>query len=314
MTNRDPAPLGGEADPNSWDFVRKDEQGPLPNPVGHTFPLVTHDVDGRWTLVGTGFYVSGDGLFVTARHVIDVVLRDGEQIAPLVILHPHSDTGLFGPSKVLFRPIAQCWLAADGCDIAFGVAATCTNNATGNVLQHWSWPLSWDPPAIGSWIGTYAFPRHVMSEGGHLTFAPELYRGAVLNIGEYRDRINVPFPYLEIDCRVHGGASGGPIAAPDGAVVGVNCTEWPHNIDHPPGPAFGAQIRCLRDAFFDDGILSGEENPRRISFDELVLAGHVSVQGYVPRDPAQPFSGTLVRLDKILATARHPIMGFIQYP
>jgi hypothetical protein len=82
--------VGGEANPNSWHFQRIDETGPLPNPIGHTVPLLTHDDRGVWGLVGTGIYVSQDGLFVTARHVVDHVVQEGRQFAPLVILHPHA--------------------------------------------------------------------------------------------------------------------------------------------------------------------------------------------------------------------------------
>lgn len=73
--------LGGETDPNDWHFSRFEEVGPLPNPAGHTFPLLTHDADGRWRLIGTGFYINDSGLFVTARHVIEEVLRDSKQIS-----------------------------------------------------------------------------------------------------------------------------------------------------------------------------------------------------------------------------------------
>jgi hypothetical protein len=90
MTNPGPPPLGGEADQNSWHFQNINQEGPLPNPVGHTFPIVTHDDQGIWSLVGTGFYVSSDGLFVTARHNVEPVLGDGRQIAPLLIIHLHS--------------------------------------------------------------------------------------------------------------------------------------------------------------------------------------------------------------------------------
>src|SRR5438874_2075008 len=89
-----PLPLGGEVDPNHWHFRNLEEIGPLPNPVGHTFPLLTHDADGRWSLIGTGFYISSDGLFLTARHVVEAVFNDNQQISPLVILHLHSATGL----------------------------------------------------------------------------------------------------------------------------------------------------------------------------------------------------------------------------
>jgi Trypsin-like peptidase domain len=302
------APLGGEADPNSWHFQRSDQEGPLPNPIGHTFPILTHNPLGVWELVGTGFYISGDGLFVTARHVVDHVLSDGKQIAPLVIVQPHSDTGLFGPSQVLFRPIMQCWLG-DPADVALGVAATATNNQTGEILRHWSWPLSWSIPADGERVGTYAFPRHKMSlDGRSLHFHPELYRGTVLRTGKFRDRSMVPFPYLEVDCRIHGAASGGPIAQVGGRVVGVNCTELAP-LDCPPA-GWGAQIRCLQDAFIDDASLSGE-NPRRVTFDELVHAGCINVANYVASG-RPPTSSPPVRLDQVLVTAPRPQISFVQ--
>jgi hypothetical protein len=77
--------LGGELSQDLWHFALTGEHGPLPNPSGHTFPLLTHDADGRWRLIGTGFYISDGGLFVTARHVVEDVLSEGEQISPLVI-------------------------------------------------------------------------------------------------------------------------------------------------------------------------------------------------------------------------------------
>jgi hypothetical protein len=100
MANEDPPSLGGEADPNLWDFESAGQEGPLPNPVGHTFPLLTHDPSGSWSLLGTGAYISSDRLFITARHVVSPILRDGRQIAPLVILHPlsGSSAGMSGAS------------------------------------------------------------------------------------------------------------------------------------------------------------------------------------------------------------------------
>jgi hypothetical protein len=75
MTDEHPPSLAADADPNSWYFKNPDQDGPLPNPVGHTFPLLTHDPNGRWELIGTGFYASSDGLFITARHNIRHVLQ-----------------------------------------------------------------------------------------------------------------------------------------------------------------------------------------------------------------------------------------------
>lgn len=132
---------------------------------------------------------------------------------------------------------------------------------------------------------------------------PELYPGIVRVVGEFRDQVMIPFPYLEADCRIHGAASGGPIAEMGGRVSGVNCTEWE---THPPGPGYGAQIRCLRDAFIDDAVLPGEKGARRVSFDELVRAGFIDIKDYVARTSDEPLSGSLVPLDGVLPTAAHP--------
>ena len=186
--------LGGEADPNSWHFAAP--HGSLPNPVGHTFPLLTHNDAGVWRLIGTGFYVSADGLFVTAGHVIDEVLDGDAQARPLVILHLNSESGLFGPQEYLLRPVMQCWLG-DRADLAFGAAAHATNNTTGATLSHWSWPLSWSVPTIGSPVATYAFPDHAVqqtSTGQVIGFSPALYPGEVLQVGDFRDPLLVPIP------------------------------------------------------------------------------------------------------------------------
>ena len=304
MSEFPPSRLGGEADPNAWYFSRLGGDGPLPNPTGHTFPLLTHGDDGRWQLIGTGFYINDQGFFVTARHVIDEVLRAGQQIRPLLILHFASETGLFGPSEFQMRPIRQCWLA-DTSDVALGVAARATNRTTGQILMNWTWTLSWRVPPDGSIAATYAFPNHiVVDDGRRIRFSPNSYVGRIQGSGEFRDRAMMPFPYLQVDFRIHGAASGGPILV-GSHVVGINCTEWPQNIDHPPGPGFGAQSCCIADAFLDDVVLPGETVQRRVTFDELVRSGCINVDGYAPKNNDEARSGSLVRLD-MPATAAPP--------
>lgn len=303
--------LGGETDPNAWHFSRLGEEGPLPNPVGHTFPLVTHDADGKWCLVGTGFYVNDGGFFVTARHVIEEVCREGRQIAPLLIVHLHSQSGLFGASEYHFRPIGQCW-TSDTADVAFGAAATATNKMTGEVMKNWTWTLSFGVPAGRSLVHTYAFPNHiVIDEGRRIRFAPHAYSGRVLSSGAFRDRVMVPFPYIEVDFRIHGAASGGPIISGK-YVSGVNCTEWPENLDHPPGPGFGAQSLCLRDAFLDNVALPSEFSPRRVTFDDLVRADVLNVENYSSRAEGASLRGQLIDLT-MPATIPYPRIELEQY-
>jgi hypothetical protein len=127
----------------------------------------------------------------------------------------------------------------------------------------------------------------------------------------FEDKILMPFPYLQVDFRIHGAASGGPIFN-DGRVVAVNCTEWPENIDHPVGPGFGAQIRCLKDAFIEDVVPMEGGPPRRMSFDEFVRTGSISVANYLPRDADAPLSGSVLRLD-MPTTAKRPEVEVSMY-
>jgi hypothetical protein len=287
------------------------EDGPLPNPSGHTFPILTHDQAGRWRVIGTGFYINDGGFFATARHVVEDVLHDGVQISPLVILHLASESGLFGPTEFQLRPIRQCWLG-DPADVALGVAAPARHRSTGQELKNWTWTLSSIPPTINTVISTYAFPNHlVVEDGRRIKFAPNAYSGRVQAMGEFRDSVRMPFPYLQMDLRIHGAASGGPLMS-GGHVVGINCSEYT-NIDHPPGPAFGTQSCCLGDAFLDDIVLPTEQLPRRVTFDELVHAGCINVIGYSPSSNSNLLRGSLVSLVDVLPTASPPAIEIAVY-
>lgn len=301
-----PPALGGETSPNDWYFNRIGEVGPLPNPVGHTFPLLTHDADGKWELVGTGFYINQSGLFVTARHVVDQVLRDGRQIRPLTILHLRSDSGLFGPSSSTLRPIRQVWLA-EIADVAVGLAGQATNKVSGAPLNaEWAWTLSWDVPRVGSIAATYAFPNSRIPDGHHLVSVPNVYAGRVTEVADRRDSVMLPFPYFQVDARIHGAASGGPMQVGN-FVAGINCMEL---VGNPPGPAYATQSRCVGEAFFDDVCLPGESQPRRVTFDELVAARALNVAGYKPRPPGSSESGRLVHFS-IHATAPAPNLTIV---
>ena len=293
--------LGGEADPNAWHFASR--HGPLPNPVGHTFPLLTHNDEGLWRLIGTGFYISGDGLFVTARHLIDDVVDNGRQIAPLAIMHLWSETGLFGPESYLLRPVMQCWLS-DNSDVALGVGAHATNNRTGVTLGHRSWPLSWTMPTVGTPAATYTFPNHSidLTVGAQtIRSQPDLYAGNILEVGDFRDQLLVPYPYMHVGFRIHGAASGGPVTS-GGGVVGVNC-----RFMDPDGPGVVAQIRTLQDSYIDNAVLGGETVERRVTFGELVAAGWVTARHYTPDTvPKQP--GHLTRFDVIPISAPGPAL------
>src|SRR5258706_12587531 len=128
--------LGGEMAPGSWDFVAP--HGPLPNPIGHVFPIMSHGSTGTWRLIGTGFHIGPLGLFVTAKHVIEDVFEHGtfvpgKQVPPIAILQMYSQSGLFGPDGFAMRPITHSWLG-ERADIALATAAQLVKNETGEQM------------------------------------------------------------------------------------------------------------------------------------------------------------------------------------
>jgi hypothetical protein len=201
---------------------------------------------------------------------------------------------------------------SDAADVVLGAAAAAVNRDTGEVMKNWTWTLSCNVPADQSLVHTYAFPNHIVVDNGtRIRFAPHVYSGRVLRSGEFRDRVMMPFPYIEVDCRIHGAASGGPIIC-GSYVAGINCTECSDNLDHPPGPGFGAQSICLIDAFLDDVVLPSETSPRRVTFDELVRAGVLNVDSYSPRGESRPTKGQLVDLT-MPASVPYPAIELEQY-
>jgi hypothetical protein len=167
--------------------------------------------------------------------------------------------------------------------------------------------LSWRMPRVGEYATTYAFPNHAITNTAdrqQLLFRPDLYSGRIEAVADFRDRVMVPYPYLQVGFRIHGGASGGPVVGAHGAVIGVNCTE---NI--PTGPAFAAQMRCLAGAFLEEPPCEDEAASPRISFQELVSSGALNVSGY--SDTASNQMGHTVKLD-LPVTALEPeiILGF----
>jgi len=153
--------------------------------------------------------------------------------------------------------------------------------------------------------------ERVSSDGRSIIFRADSYAGQVQDAGEYRDAVIMPFPYLQVDFRMHGATSGGPIIS-NGRVIGVNCTEYePYDSEDKP-LAFGSQIRCLRDAFLDDVIPINEKTPRRMSFDEFVRTGSIEVEHYPQRETSEPLSGSVTRLD-LPYTARPPKISFEIY-
>jgi hypothetical protein len=140
-------------------------------------------------------------------------------------------------------------------DLALGVAGEMQHNTSGQRLINSSIALYCEPPPVGSVAATYAFPNHAISgEAGSqcFSFRPDLYRGRIINIAERRDR-TIPHPHYEVDFRIHGAASGGPVFGPSGHAIGVNIREM---VGIGSGPAYVTSISLLEGAFIENASLT----------------------------------------------------------
>ena len=171
------SPRGERVPPQLREFFRRfGENGVPQGPRG-----------GRGTAVGSGFFVSADGLVVTNNHVVErgakvvsVVTDDGRTLdAKIVGTDPKSDIAVL---KV-----------TEGGNFPYVKFAPAT-------------------PRVGDWVVAIGNPFGL---GGTVTSGIVSARGRDIGAGPYDD-------FLQIDAPINRGNSGGPTFNLKGEVVGVN--------------------------------------------------------------------------------------------
>jgi len=221
MTDISPRPLDGEIPPTAFRAI--DGNGQTVNPNEVIFPIVRQDANGRFRLIGTGFFITDNGLFASAKHVLlDVLDETGKQEAPIGLVQ-------FVPgNRYALRPILRC-VSHDVADVAVGVAAPMTENQTGAPLKNKLLTLTTVYPPLGASVATYAYPKTAFrgDRPQELHFYPAYFDGqieAYFDAG--RDRVLMPAPCFQTSMNVHRGASGGPVFGVDGAAFGINSTGY----------------------------------------------------------------------------------------
>ncbi|HEY4132543.1 MAG TPA: serine protease [Gemmatimonadaceae bacterium] len=185
------------------------------------FPILKEITPHRTRLVGTGFFITSIGHFVTAKHVIQDVLdpKTRRQLHPLHALH------FVVGAETLVRGITKVSLH-DEVDLAVGKMDYHQVTATGEILTNRVPTFTTSVPPANSDLVTFAYPESDADfEGGQQSsFRPQFYSGKMLRASDVpRDRVLVNWPHYCTSIDMLGGASGGPVFDNQGRVCAINC-------------------------------------------------------------------------------------------
>ena len=220
IPSMEPKDLKGAAPKGT--YGAKDGNGNEVDPSHTVFPIIKHGTDGLISLIGTGFFIAENGVFLTAKHVLmEVMDEKGVQTHAIALVQ-------FLGGSYLIRPILRC-TSHEIADISVGIAAQMTNDETGEPLKNKLLKLTPNLDGIGSRVSTYAYPKSEIkhAEKQELHFYPDFYEGVVQeHYPTGRDKVMLPGPCSQTSMHIHGGASGGPVFTENGLVCGVNSTGY----------------------------------------------------------------------------------------
>jgi S1-C subfamily serine protease len=206
---------------NERTYRVEDGEGGFVDPHTCIFPIMKETPDGHTRLVGTGFFITMLGHFVTAKHVI-FDAYDPEAQRQTGTLHAvHFVEG----SSVLVRHITEVSYH-NVSDVAVGKMDFHVINSTGLPFVNRVPRFTVEIPAIGSGVVTFAYPEsdRIFTRGESAAFRPNFYAGELLfHNDQPRDRVMVTWPHFGTSINLRGGASGGPVFDEQGRVIGINC-------------------------------------------------------------------------------------------
>ena len=199
-----------------FDDVFRDGVGQPANPAECIFPIFQQNDSGLWQALGTGFFISQNGFFATAKHV----LTDDEGVLkPALVGLQIMPRGERPPVRI--RSIIHVSLH-ESADLAVGFLAY---EEKDNCAFHLTERL----PPKGDIVATFAISRlgviALQGKSFELQFSPELIYG---ELEEHwptgRDRTFLPNHCFQSGMSCEGGNSGGPVFFGEGDVFAINST------------------------------------------------------------------------------------------
>jgi hypothetical protein len=191
-------------------------------------PIFTTDKDDIIKIIGTGFFIATNGMFVTAKHV---VYYKEKLIDPLLIFHSLPD------NIYVIRNVSNVIIGKQA-DIAIGLVPPMRNKKTGEDLRAKVMCLTNRKPEMGELISTFAYPTSYINEVegfSHIHLETTWHFGKIIDhFPDGRDRCLLPGSCFQSSTEILSGASGGPVMDKYGKVCGVNSTGFDVEIDNEP--------------------------------------------------------------------------------
>ena len=248
--------------PAQDEFQLRDGSGKPIDPNVAVFPLIKKQPGGLYKFVGTGFFISENGLFASARHVLTEQLPSGSSLFGVHSL----ENGEF-----LLRPVVS-YAVHDVADVGVGMLAD-VSDQDGNALTNPQLVLTKSQPTVGDWVFTYAYP-HTTQDLNMFNFSPRFYHGKLEEEHpKGRDRHMMPGPCCRTSIVIHGGASGGPVFGREGRVFGINSTGYDEMT-----LSYISQIIELLELELDQVRFSDTEEPRPVSLGKLAEMNYIHLR------------------------------------
>lgn len=194
------------------------------DPRAGVVPIMKEMEPGKLKIVGTGFYVTRYGLFLTAQHVMsDLTTSKPKELGVGYIIHSLDE------NEVHMRRIRSCSLLQTA-DLALGQAENFMDKFLDAPLMNLRSILTTEVPRTGSGLITYAYPENEILDFTQSERAPvvssDYFEGSFLGHISAGERSPMPYAHFDTDIEIRSGASGGPVFDEGGRVIGVNCRGW----------------------------------------------------------------------------------------
>lgn len=268
------AQFGGEGPGRPIEEGFHDGDGAPADGTAAIFPIIHMREGAPWVPIGTGFFISNNGLFATAKHV--VLDERGQAIRPLAGVQ-----SLRGDNRIIVREAIKI-VVHPRADVAIGFLFDREFAAGRAQTVNKCFGLSHTLPEVGTKVVTMAFPRSelaVNQDTYSLKFTTLAFEGTIEAYHlRGRDSVMLPGRCFQTSMDIRAGASGGPVAFGEGWVFGINST----GMEGVP-VGFISSVEDLFELEVGRIRLPDGEIRERATVHELAEIGLVAVCGSQPR-------------------------------